>query len=55
MSFKQHIDEAASLYRQGWSLQQIADHYHRTRQAVNWQFKKIGLPLRPRGGWNKKA
>lgn len=52
MSFKQHIDEAANLYRQGWSLQQIADRYHRTRQAVNYAFDMCGIERRPRGGRN---
>lgn len=52
MSFKQHIDEAAKLYADGWSLSQIGKKYHRTRQAVNWNFKRFGIPLRGRGGMN---
>lgn len=50
MSFKQHIDEAAKLYREGKSMREVGERFGVHAETVRLCFKDLGVPRRRPGG-----
>lgn len=48
-----HLEQAAALYRAGWSLAQVGDRYGTTDMSVRRALAKHGVEIRPRNGWSK--
>lgn len=47
----EHLEQAAGLYRAGWSLVRIGDKYGTTDMTVRRALTKHGLKIRPRRGF----
>jgi lambda repressor-like predicted transcriptional regulator len=47
----EHLDQAAALYRDGWSLARLGEKYGTTDMTVRRALAKHGVEIRPRRGW----
>ena len=45
---QRRLEEARSLYTQGWSLSQLGRHFGVNPATVRYTFLKAGVPMRPR-------
>jgi AraC-like DNA-binding protein len=45
------VAEAALIYRDGHSLMTVADRFHVDTRTLGREFRKAGVPIRPRRGW----
>lgn len=43
------VDEGISLYKDGWTLQEIGDRYSVSKQRVQQLFKIAKVRMRPKG------
>jgi hypothetical protein len=48
----EYLDQAAALYRAGWSLARIGDKYGTTDMTVRRALARHGVVIRSRNGWN---
>jgi hypothetical protein len=48
----EHLNQAAALYRVGWSLARIGKRYGTTDMTVRRALAKHGVAIRPRRGWS---
>jgi hypothetical protein len=49
---QRQLEEARSLYEQGWSLSQLGRHFGVNPATVRYTFLKAGVRMRPRSGWS---
>lgn len=42
-------EDAAMLYRSGWTLHELSDHYGLTPQGMSLMLQRMGQPIRPPG------
>lgn len=45
------VQEAAALYRTGWSLQRLAEHYGFDGQTIHTHLKRSGVQMRGPHDW----
>ena len=45
------VAEAAARYRDGQSLATVADKFKVDTRTLSREFRKAGVPIRPRRGW----
>jgi len=45
------VAEAAALYRQGWSLTRLAEHYGFDGQTIHTHLKRFGVEMRGPHDW----
>jgi DNA-binding transcriptional ArsR family regulator len=49
------VPEAASLYKEGWSLARLAQRFGTTSKSVQTRLLAAGVTMRPRQGGRKRA
>ena len=45
------VTEAAARYRDGHSLATVADEFNVDARTLGREFRRAGVPIRPRRGW----
>jgi transposase-like protein len=45
------VAEAAAMYRDGHSLKTVANKFNVDTRTLGREFRKAGVPIRPRRGW----
>jgi hypothetical protein len=48
------VANAAAMYRDGHSLATVADGFQVDTRTLGREFRKAGVPIRPRRGWKWK-
>ena len=45
------VADAAAMYRDGHPLKAVADDFKVDTRTLGREFRKAGIPIRPRSGW----
>lgn len=48
---EKNLEEAATLYREGWSLPQVAERFGCSVGSVRKEFRTHGVKIQPPNGW----